>query len=131
MMPDRFFKRWFLKMKISDKAEEWIDRGSYRKKILADQETLGKGKLIQIVEIKPGETVKPHKHGNTEETFHIQEPAGKIEINGETIDTEKNQIIICEPGDVHKVINNTEETLRILVMKKNYEENDTEWLEDG
>ncbi len=109
----------------------WINKNNYRKKILADQDILGDGRIIQIVEVKPGNEVKTHRHKKTEEIFYILRPAGKIVINGDEVETRKEQILLCEAGDTHSVVNNSDETLRILVFKSNFVEDDTEWLNNG
>lgn len=110
---------------------DWIDREDYRKQILASQEDVNSDEnYLQIVEIKPGNHVKPHAHETTQEVFYILQAGGTLIINGDEREPEKGDVIICEPGDVHEVINRSSQTFRILVFKMFYEEDDTVWLEE-
>ncbi len=118
-------------MNVVKKEDGWINRENYRKKVIADQSILGEGRVIQIVEVKPGDEVKTHKHNKTEEIFFILSSAGKIIINGNEIETTDEQLLVCNAGDSHSVVNDSDETLRILVFKYNFVEDDTEWLKDG
>ena len=110
------------------KGSDWIEKEDYRKKVLARETQLGDDKIIQIVEVDPGDHVKPHKHYSTREIYVIQQPGGRIRIEDKEYETEKDQVIVCEPGQVHEVINDSENTLRILVFKTGHTVNDTHWL---
>ncbi|MDY6788434.1 MAG: cupin domain-containing protein [Candidatus Nanohaloarchaea archaeon] len=110
------------------KSSEWKEREDYRKKILADEEDLGsEGNLLQVVEVAPGNHVKPHFHEKTTEVFYILQSGGKLVIDGEEIAPEEGEVIVCEPGDVHEVFNDSDQVFRILVFKVGLEEEDTIW----
>ncbi|MDY6778519.1 MAG: cupin domain-containing protein [Candidatus Nanohaloarchaea archaeon] len=107
---------------------EWKERDSYRKQVLASEEVIGfDGNLLQVVEIPPGEHVEPHLHRETEEVFYILQAGGRLVIDDEELEPETGDVIICEPGDVHEVINESDAVFRILVFKVNLTEDDTEW----
>ncbi len=109
-------------------SSEWKERDSYRKKILADEEDIGsEGNLVQAVEIAPGNHVKPHFHEKTTEVFYILQPGGRMVIDGEEIAPAEGEVIVCEPGDVHEVFNDSDQVFRILVFKADMEEDDTIW----
>ena len=109
---------------------EWKERDSYRKQILATEDEIGfDGNLLQVVEIPPGEHVEPHYHRETEEVFYIQQSGGTLVIDGTAVTPEKGDVIICEPGDVHEVRNDSDRAFRILVFKVNLTEDDTVWEE--
>lgn len=108
---------------------EWIDKGDYRKKILATEKDLGEDKIIEIVEVDPGNHVKPHKHYNIREIFIVEQAGGVIIRDDEPLTTYKDQVVICEPRTVHEVVNDSDSTLRLVVFKTGYSEDDTEWLE--
>jgi len=110
-------------------GSDWLDRDSYRKRVLAFEEDIGSdGNLLQVVEIEPGDHVEPHRHHETEEVFYILQPGGTLVIEGEELRPDAGDVIICEPGDVHEVFNDTDGVFRILVFKVNLAEDDTEWL---
>ena len=50
---------------------EWIEGQGYKKRILAGETELGRGNIVQIVRIGPGQEVKPHYHGQQTEFFYI------------------------------------------------------------
>ncbi|WP_136715819.1 cupin domain-containing protein [Halorientalis salina] len=132
---------------------EWKERDSYRKQILATEEEIGfdgipvsgasgkspeerdersessefGGNLLQVVEIPPGEHVEPHFHRETEEVFYIQQAGGTLVVDGTEVTPEEGEVIICEPGDVHEVINDADRVFRILVFKVNLTDDDTVW----
>lgn len=109
---------------------EWKQRDSYRKQILATQAEIGaEGNLLQIVEIPPGEHVEPHYHRETGELFYIQRAGGTLVIDGTEITPEEGDVIVCEPGDVHEVKNESEQPFRILVFKVNLTDDDTVWVD--
>lgn len=107
---------------------EWKKRDSYRKQILATEEEIGfDGNLLQVVEIPPGEHVEPHYHRETEEVFYILQAGGRLVIDDTAIEPDEGEVIICEPGDVHEVKNESDRPFRILVFKVNLTDDDTVW----
>ncbi|KXB08689.1 hypothetical protein AKJ56_00565 [candidate division MSBL1 archaeon SCGC-AAA382N08] len=107
---------------------EWIEREDYRKKILYDEEDLNsRGVLVQLVEVESGNKVGPHYHKNQTEVYNIQRGNAILGIDDMDFKAEKGDTLICEPGQVHYVINDSSEKFRLLVIKTNYEEGDTFW----
>jgi quercetin dioxygenase-like cupin family protein len=80
-----------------------------------------------MVEFAPGDRVPQHYHKVTKEVFFALDRA-VFEINGERVILEPDDVLICEPGDVHgnPVI---ESAFRILVIKVGYEAEDTVWMQ--
>ncbi|MCU4719230.1 cupin domain-containing protein [Halapricum hydrolyticum] len=116
-------------MKRPDPSE-WIERDSYRKQILATEETIGfDGNLLQVVEVPPGEHVEPHYHRETEEVFYVLQAGGTLVIDDVQFSPTDGEVIICEPGDVHEVFNESDQPFRILVFKVNLTDDDTVWLD--
>lgn len=116
-------------MKRPDPSE-WIERDSYRKQILASEATIGfDGNLLQVVEIPPGEHVGPHYHRETEEVFYVLQAGGTLVIDDVQFSPTDGEVIICEPGDVHEVFNESDQPFRILVFKVNLTDDDTVWLD--
>lgn len=108
---------------------DWNERESYRKQILATEADIGSdGNLLQVVEIPPGEHVEPHYHRETTEVFYIQQAGGRLVIDGTEIKPDVGEVIVCEPGDVHEVMNELSEPFRILVYKVNLTDDDTVWV---
>jgi len=107
---------------------EWIVSRGFRKKILADEKVLGqKGCLAQIVSVAPGDEVKPHYHKIQTELNYILQGNGILFFNKERIRTQPGDVIICEPGDIHGVINDTRDDFQFIVFKTNFVQNDIYW----
>lgn len=115
-------------MKLLRSADrEWTEGKGYRKRPLATERELGiEGSFIQEVTFHPGESVPLHFHKRTKEVFIALDRA-LFQINGEQVVMEPEDVLICEPGDVHgnPVI---ERGFRILVVKVSYDPEDTVWL---
>ncbi|AQL41919.1 hypothetical protein BV210_03955 [Halorientalis sp. IM1011] len=107
---------------------EWKARDSYRKQILATEDEIGsEGNLLQVVEVPPGEHVEPHFHRETREVFYVQQAGGRFVIDGTEVTPAAGEVVVCEPGDVHEVYNESDEPFRILVFKADLAEDDTVW----
>lgn len=108
--------------------EKWIEGRGYHKKVLLEEKDFGiERSFIQMVDFTPGEKVPLHYHEQTKEVFIALDRA-RLMINGNPLLLEPNDVLICEPGDVH---GNplVESSFRILIIKVDYQENDTIWME--
>ncbi len=113
----------------NERNVDWVDRGSYKKKVIVKPEHLGDGNiLVQIVSIKPKSKVDGHYHKRHTEIFYILEGRGKITINDEEKLCKPGDVFICRPNDVHSAVNESDDEFKILVIKINYVENDIFWL---
>ena len=98
----------------------------YTKKVLIDESILGiHGSFMQEVEFKKGDVVRQHHHLHQTEIFYALDEAPFV-INGEKVNMKPGDVVVCEPGDVHgnPVIPHD---FRILVLKKDFRENDIVW----
>lgn len=112
------------------KAAGWIDEGrGYLKHLLADENTLGqKGCIAQLVCVAPRDTVAPHQHKAQTEFYYILKGEAAFAFNGERVDARPGDAFVCEPGDVHSVINSSYgEDFLFLVFKTNFTEGDIYW----
>ncbi len=109
---------------------KWIDGEGYRKKVLFDEADLdSEDTRIQVVEIKSGDRVKPHFHKSQTEVYCVLNGEATLGIGQTDYQAEEGDILICKPGQSHHVINDSSETFRLLVVKTNYEEDDSYWKE--
>ena len=108
--------------------KRWIEGKGYRKRILLEEGELGiEGSFIQEVHFKAGEMVPPHYHRTQTEIFYALSQI-EFEINRERVLLQPGDIVVCEPGDVHGNPVMTKEA-RILVIKVDFTEDDTVWLD--
>jgi quercetin dioxygenase-like cupin family protein len=107
--------------KISDSAGRLVEEEGYSKLILLDGRDLRQpGTLIQVVVFPPGGGVKPHHHEKQVEFFLVLEGTAELTIAGKTFNASAGDMFLCEPGDVHSLINNSGREFRMLVFKTNY-----------
>ncbi len=106
-----------------------IDRGTYRKFPLFEGE-LPEKSYAQIVEVKPGQTVKKHYHKKQYELFYIISGEAKLGIGKNKYEAKPGDIFLVKPETVHWVINRSDAPFRLFVIKLNYYGDDTVWLEE-
>lgn len=73
------------------------------------------GTIVHI-ELKPGEKLKKHITP-VDVCFYGLEGAGIVEIGDETEEIKKDQLIFSPAKIVHRLLNNSEENFRFLVIK--------------
>lgn len=82
--------------------------------------------LVQEVRFKKGSAVPPHYHRVQTEVFYVL-GKGSIIIGGTLLSLEAGDIVVCEPGEVHETPT-AEKDFDFLVLKLDYQEDDTVWL---
>jgi quercetin dioxygenase-like cupin family protein len=114
-----------MEMKKSSLNElDWKDRYTYVKDIPFNEDDLCcKGAKFQIVKFKPRTSIKPHYHKKTIEIFYIRSGTGVLRLNDVEFRCKQDDFFLCEPGDVHEFINDTDSDFVILIFKTNEEEN--------
>lgn len=117
---------------INQEEKEWLKRKGYFKKILLTKDDLKSESdiLVQIVKNEPYTNVKPHYHKQTTEIFYILSDNGIFFINDNKNRHKPGDAILCEPRDIHGVINDGDEEFISLVFKINPVENDIHWVEE-
>jgi len=115
-------------MKLYRSAKrEWAEGKGYDKRVLLEEKQLGiPGSFIQEVRFHAGEKVPQHYHERTTEIFFALDRA-LFEINGRAVVMEPEDVLVCEPGDVHgnPIIDSA---FRILVIKLDFHPEDTVWM---
>lgn len=106
----------------------WIEgRGYRKKKLLVSNPLPAKVDFIQEVRFSKGSSMPKHYHKRQTEIFYAL-ASGYIIINETEITISQGDVIVCEPGDVHG-IPEIKSDFGFLVLKIDYEEDDTVWLE--
>lgn len=110
---------------VKDDEKEWLEQVGYSKKILLNEDELkSRGHLVQIVKTEAHTEIKPHYHKYTKEIFYILKGTAIIYFGDNKFRTQPGDTFLCEPGDVHGVINDTDEEFSLLVFKINKQEDD-------
>ncbi len=77
---------------------------------------------------REGERVPLHFHHEQTEIFYFL-GGGSLIINDERLNLEEGDTVVCAPSDVHGVPP-VEREFSILVIKLDYEDDDTRWMEE-
>lgn len=113
---------------VKSEEKNWTKVDGYFKKILLTESDLkSPGGVIQIVKAERGMSIKPHHHKKTSEVFYILKGNGILFVGNDRNRRKEGDVIFCEPGETHGVINDTNEDFVWLVLKINFTENDTFW----
>lgn len=86
------------------------------------------GAKFQVVKFLPRTSIKPHFHKTTVEIFYVRKGTGIIKVNNKEFRCKPDDFFLCEPGDLHEFINDTDEPFVLLIFKTNEKEEDIYWL---
>lgn len=114
-------------VKTSDK--KWEKRSGYSKIVLLNQKDLqSKGNLVQIVSSDPHTEIKPHYHEQMKEVYHVLKGNAVVFCGDTRIRVQPQDTILCEPKEVHGIVNDTDEVFQIVVFKMDVKEDDIHWI---
>jgi len=102
----------------------WEDKGAYKKMMIFQ---ISEDSYVQLVQVKANSEVKEHYHKRQTEVFAIRRGNAVLGIGDMSWVAGKGDIYLCKPGEVHRVINESEEPFELLVFKYGWVENDTVW----
>lgn len=77
-----------------------------------------------IIVLKPGGSLKAHKHEQVEETFYFELGAPQMIVDGEVHRVKPGDVFKLSPGEAHDIVNDTDEDTRIIFIKCPYIEGD-------
>jgi len=114
-------------VRLSDK--QWLERQGYSKKILLTEEDLkSKGNLVQVVKNDAHTEIKPHYHKRMKEVYHVLKGSAIIFCGETRVRAQPGDTLLCEPGEVHGVVNDTDEEFLFAVFKIDADDEDTVWV---
>ena len=79
--------------------------------------TKGKNVDLGVVVITPGEAHPCHKHEHQEESFLGVEGECSVYVDGEKITLKQGDYLICEPGESHMFINDSDKNFKAVFIK--------------
>ena len=80
------------------------------------EEMYQKGRVCSIIRLKPGCEIGKHQHVDDAEVFYILSGHGKYYLDGEYVDVEPGDVLFCDDGDWHGMINESEEDLKLFAV---------------
>jgi mannose-6-phosphate isomerase-like protein (cupin superfamily) len=77
-----------------------------------------------VLLLKPGEALGKHYHNYVEETFYFMKGMPVINVNDVEYRVKEGDAFRVESGDTHDIINDTDETVKLVFMKYPYDPED-------
>lgn len=77
-----------------------------------------------IVQVLPHSTVSPHRHDIMQEGFYILEGHPTFNVGEESYVASEGDYIHIEPGEPHKIVNEGDVKVRMIVTAAPFAEND-------
>lgn len=106
----------------------WVNGRGYRKQVVADTAVLAApGTFAQVVKMEPGEIIPDHVHQSSREFYVVLNGRCQLTVNGTDYHLKPGDMLLMEPGDVHRLYNDGDEPFRLLVFKTNATTEDTIW----
>ena len=114
---------------VNTNEKEWIHRQGYSKKILLTEDDLkSKGNLIQVVRNERHTEIKPHYHERMIEIYHILQGNAIVFCGNLRTRVYRGDTLLCEPGEIHGVVNDTDKDFVFAVFKINAQDDDMVWV---
>ena len=116
-------------MRVVIEPDNWVNGRGYRKNRLVDEMALAcSGTLVQMVVMAPGDTIPDHVHHTSTEFYYVVGGQCRLVINEENHTLGIGDMFLTQPGDVHRLYNETDEPFTLLVFKTNSSSQDTFWV---
>lgn len=95
-------------------------REGYERSVLLTEDDFQSKTKLQLMRLAPGQSIAPHHHAQRTECFRLVSGEGQIKVNGEVVASTPDDVVLCEPGDVHEFINTSEtKQMTFLVIRTN------------
>lgn len=120
-------------MKVATISQQEFElRDGYERAVVYTNSDFNNETRLQLMRLGPGQAIAPHHHNIRTECFKIISGTGEIRINGEVVGRSSDDIILCEPGDVHEFYNHSAtKPFTFLVIRTNDPGNEDMIWEDG
>ncbi len=85
-------------------------------KIVNEDGLAGKGRLFNLVNLKPGCAIGSHKHNGELEIYHVLKGQGTYNDNGTEVLVKAGDVTVCNDGEVHGILNTGTEDLDMVAL---------------
>ena len=118
--------------KIELDKNNWTQAKGYLKNVLLTGDDLrSEGTLVQVVIIPPRSEISDHYHKTSREFYFVLDGESTIEVNDTERVLRRGDMLLTEPGDVHRLRNDNEKEFKLLVFKTKVGKDDTFWVMAG
>lgn len=114
-----------------DHIQPYVTRdGSVIRELMHPGQQGVRNQSLAEASVPPGCATRPHRHGETEELYHVTAGRGRMTLGEASLVLEVGDTVLIPPGTSHRIENIGEETLRILCCcSPPYRHEDTELLD--
>ena len=114
--------------KINVTTQNWVEAPGYKKQLLLSEKELAcDGTLVQRVVMPPHSIIEDHYHQTSREFYYVVQGECTLTVNNEMLQLTPGDMLLTEPGDIHKLVNDGNEEFKLLVFKTNATDQDTYW----
>lgn len=85
-------------------------------KIVNEEGLVGKGRLFNVVNLKPGCAIGSHKHNGELEIYYVLKGQGTYDDNGTSMQVKAGDVTVCNDGEVHGILNSGTEDLEMIAL---------------
>ena len=113
-------------------AQNWVEAPGYKKQLLLSEKELQcEGTRVQMVVMPPHSIIQDHYHQTSREFYYVMQGECLLTINDETLRLTAGDMLLTEPDDIHRLVNDGDEEFKLLVFKTNATEQDTYWADES
>ena len=86
-------------------------------KLLSGAEEMnGKGRMFNLMTLRPGCTIGEHTHEGDSEVFYFLKGEGVYNDNGTKVTVKPGDVALCNSGELHSLANNGTENLVFVAL---------------
>ncbi len=116
---------------IERRKVDWVKKEGYAAQIFLDFKEKGNNSRFVLVKMSPHTEIRPHYHTKIKEILYVTRGSGKIFVNDVERRCKPEDMILIEPNEVHRMINDTDDIFEWLEFKMcDPPENDIFFLDD-
>lgn len=87
-----------------------------QKLLNGEEEMYGKGRMFNLMTLAPGNSIGYHQHEGDNEIFVILSGTAEYNDNGTPVQVTEGDVCVCNSGEFHGMVNNSEEPLRFVAL---------------
>ena len=85
-------------------------------KIVSEDGLAGKGRLFNVVNLKPGCAIGSHKHSGELEIYYVLKGQGTYDDNGTAVQVKPGDVTVCNEGVVLCILNSGTEVMVLIAL---------------
>ena len=98
-----------------DQIQPYVTRdGSLIRELMHPGRHEVRNQSLAEASVPPGRATRPHRHGETEELYHVTAGRGRMTLGEASLVLEAGDTVLIPPGTLHRIENIGAATLRVL-----------------